>query len=107
MQATTRIVTLAAAAVQFPAAANTGLVYSVYVEPLRSNTHAAWIGTSVVTNDASGAGVIKQIAQPPAATIPVDSFDLTYSFGANSIDPTQFWGHGTTGEKLLVTYHQV
>lgn len=106
MTVTTRIVTLAAAAVQFPAASFGGMVSRVVVFPLRSNTHVSYVGISTVTNDASGVGVIKEIAQPPAATVPTDSFSHEDQDGANTIDPLQFYGHGTTGEKLIVSYYQ-
>ncbi len=106
MTVTTRIVTLAAAAVQFPAAAFGGLVSRVYVVPLRANTHISYVGISTVTNDASGVGVVRELAQPPAATVSTDSFDVADNGGLNTIDPTQYWGHGTTGEKLLVSYYQ-
>ena len=56
--------------------------------------------------DASGVGVIKELAQPPAATVGMDSYDNTVMSGENLIDPTQFWAHGTASEKLLVTYYQ-
>jgi hypothetical protein len=106
MTVTTRLVTFAASAVQFPAASFFGLVCRVLAEPLRSNTHVSYVGTSAVTNDASGTGVIKEIAQPPAATLPCDNFDHPDQDGYNTIDPTQLYGHGTSGEKLKVTYFQ-
>lgn len=106
MLITTRLVTLAAAAVQFPAPSGFSQVCRVFVEPLRSNTHVSYIGTSAVTNDASGTGVIKELAQPPAATVACDTFSEEDQSGDNTIDPTQFWGHGTNGEKLKVTYFQ-
>lgn len=106
MTVTTRIVTLAASAVQFPAAANTGLVARMLVMPLRTNAHVSYVGTSTVTNDASGVGVVKELGQPPAATVAVDSFDVQNQNAMNTIDPQQYFGHGTTGEKLLVSYFQ-
>ena len=106
MTVTTRILTFAAGAQQFPAPAVGAQVARVYAEPLRTNTHASFVGISTVTNDGSGTGVIKELAQPPAATVPLDSFDHYDMDGANTVDPTQFYGHGTTGEKLVVTYFQ-
>jgi hypothetical protein len=100
-----RIITLAASAVAFPAASN-GQVSKVHVVPLRSNTHVSYVGISTVTNDGSGTGVIKELAQPPAATVPTDVFLVEDQDGSNNLDPTQLYGHGTTGEKLLVTYFQ-
>jgi len=106
MTVTQRVVTFAGSAVQFPAPSGFYGVNRVYAVPLRSNTHISYVGTAAVTNDASGVGVIKELAQPPAATVGVDSFDETDMNGDNIIDPTQLYGHGTSGEKLLVTYWQ-
>jgi len=107
MGMTTRILTFGASAVQFPAPNDIPTVHTVLVEPLRSNTHACYIGTSQVTNDASGAGVMTQLAQPPAATLPVDRFSYQPSTDGNRVDPTDFWAHGTSGEKVLVSYLKV
>lgn len=97
---------------QFAAAANSQQVTRVLVRPLRSNTHVAYVGLSTVSNDGSGAGVIQELAAPPASTdpaaitVPTDAFDHADQSGDNTIDPTQFWADGTDGEKLLVTYFQ-
>jgi hypothetical protein len=106
MTVSQRILTFAAGAQQFPAPPTGVTVASIFAFPLRSNTHVSYVGISTVTNDASGTGVIKEIAQPPAATVGTDSFVKEDMEGANTIDPTQFYAHGTTGEKLLVTYFQ-
>jgi hypothetical protein len=104
MTITTHLVTLGSSAVEFPAASPG--VCRVLVEPLRSNTHVSYVGISTVTNDASGTGVIKELAQPPAATLPCDTFDLQNDVSEDTIDPSQLYGHGTSGEKLKVTYFQ-
>lgn len=105
MTITTHIVTLSSSAVQFPAAAPG--VCRVFVEPLRSNTHVSYIGISTVTADASGVGVIKELAAGTAtATVIVDNFDLQNDVSEDTIDPTQLYGHGTSGEKLKVSYYQ-
>lgn len=106
MTITTQLVTLAASAVQFPAAPSNGKCCRVYVEPLRTNLHASFVGTSAVTNNGSGTGVIKEMAQPGAATVIMDFFSQEDQESANTIDPTQFWGHGTAAEILKVTYFQ-
>lgn len=106
MTVTTQLVTFAASAQKFPAAPSNGLVNRIVAEPLRSNTHASFVGISTVTNDGSGTGVVKEIAQPPAATVPLDYFEHYDMDGRNTISPEQFYGHGTTGEKLKVTYFQ-
>ncbi len=59
-----------------------------------------------MTNDGSGVGVIKELATPPAATVPLDRYDFVDWNGSNAIDPTQYYIHGTTGEKLKATYYQ-
>ena len=104
MAMVTAVKTLGASAVQlFPGAPASG-VRKVRVEPLRSNTHVSYVGDSTVTNDASGTGVIQELAQPPAATVAADYFEDRASGGHNSVDATVYYGHGTTGEKLLCTY---
>jgi hypothetical protein len=105
MTITTHLVVLGASAVQFPAASPG--VCRVYVEPLRSNTHVSYVGISTVTNDASGTGVIRELAEPSAtATVICDYWDLENQESDDTIDPTQLWAHGTSGEKLKVTYFQ-
>jgi hypothetical protein len=105
MTITTHLVTLSSSAVQFPAASPG--VCRVYVEPLRSNTHVSYIGTSAVTNDGSGTGVIRELAEPSStATVINDYWDLENNESDDTIDPTQLYGHGTSGEKLKVTYFQ-
>lgn len=106
MTITTRIITFGASAQQFPALSPVEPICKVRVEPLRSNSHVSYVGTAAVTNDASGVGVISELAQPGAATVPVDRFELDDSGGDDTVDPTQVWGHGTSGEKLKVTYFQ-
>jgi hypothetical protein len=103
MTVTTAILTFAAGAQQFPAAPGIGLARFIYAQPLRSNTHPCYVGISTVTNDASGTGVIKELATPPAATVAVESFTLEDMAGDNRLDPTQFYAHGTSGEKIKVT----
>ena len=104
MIVTNAILTFAAGAQQFPAAAGaTGLVRYIYAEPLRSNTHPCSIGLATVTNDGSGVGVIAELATPPAATVPIETFQLEDMGGDNRLDPTQFWAQGFAGEKLKVT----
>jgi hypothetical protein len=107
MTVTQTVLTFAASAQQFPAAPGVGLVCRIYAEPLRTNAAPCWVGIATVTNDGSGTGVVKQIATPPAATLPVDFFEREDMGGDNRIDPTSFWAHGTTGQKLLVSYSQV
>jgi hypothetical protein len=102
----TQLVTLAGSAVALPAPADFMLVRRIYIEPLRSNTHPAYIGTSAVTNDASGTGVIKEMATPPAATVAKDSFTFEDPSGNNTMDPTKIYVHGTSSEKVCVTYWQ-
>src|SRR2546421_839405 len=106
MTITTRLITLAASAQQLPALSPVSLVQRILIEPLRTNTHAAYVGLSNVTNDGTGTGVIRELAQPPAATVILDSFEMADWYGVNTIDPTTIWVHGTTGEKLKASYYQ-
>jgi len=103
----TQILTFGASAVQFPVPNDIPTVHTVSAEPLRTNTHPCWIGTSAVTNDGSGTGVMTQLATPPAATVPVDRWSYQPSTDGNRVDPTGFWAHGTSGEKLIVSYLKV
>jgi hypothetical protein len=104
MTITTHLITFGAAPVQFPTDAP-GLA-RVFCEPLRSNTHISYVGVSTVTNTGTGVGVIKEIAAPPAATVPCDNYDLQNEASDDTIDPSQLWAHGAAGEKLKVSYYQ-
>ncbi len=117
----TQLVTIGASATALPAPAEFGLVRRIYIEPLRANTHPAYIGTSAVTNDGSGteARVVSlktlmvgatamptELATPPASTVGKDSFSFEDPSARNTMDPTKIYVHGTNGEKLQVTYTQ-
>jgi hypothetical protein len=108
MTITTQIITFTSSAVQFvgPTQGVQGRSRKVLAEPLRSNTHPCYVGTSAVTNDASGTGVIQELATPPAATIPCDRFVDEDQNGENRIEPGQYYAHGTSGEKLKVAIIQ-
>lgn len=106
MTATTRILTFAAGAQQCPAPSGFSLVARIFIEPLRSNSNPCYFGISTVTNDGSGTGVITEIAKPGVNTTNAGNYELSDYANANTIDPTQFYGHGTSGEKLKVTYFQ-
>jgi hypothetical protein len=107
MGMTTQLVTFGAAAIQLTPPAGLALVRRLMIEPLRSNTHGCVVGTSAVTNDASGVGVVSELAQPPAATVPVDKFVYQDDTGSNRIDPLDFYVHGTLNEKVKVSYWKV
>lgn len=81
-----------------------GTCCKLLVEQLRTNTHIASVGTSSVTSDGSGTGVIQELAQPGAATVILDRYELEDQENSNSIDPTQFYVKGTNNEKLKITY---
>ena len=108
MTITTQLLVFTTGAVQFtvPSSGVQGRCRKIIAEPLRSNTHPCYVGTSAVTNDASGTGVIQELATPPAATIPCDRFVDEDQNGTNRIDPATYYGHGTSGEKLKVTIIQ-
>ncbi len=102
MAMVTSVITFAAAAKQaFPGVTN---VRKVRISPLRSNLHVMYVGDSTVTNDGSGTGVIEELAQPPAATVPVDVFEDRASGGHNTVDAAGYYVHGTTGEKCKACY---
>lgn len=108
MAVTVTVITFGATAVQLSAPAGVpATVRRILIEPVRANTHACWVGTAAVTNDGSGTGVIQELAQPPAATIPLDRFDYIDHTGSNRLDPTDFWVHGTSGEKATVAYFKI
>ncbi len=106
MVVTTAILTFAAGAQQFPAAPGIGLVRRIYAQPLRSNTHPCSVGISTVTNDGSGTGVVQELATPPAATVPLDSFTMEDQDGSNRLDPRMLWAQGTLAEGLKISYVQ-
>lgn len=74
----------------------------IVIEPLRGNTHAAYVGLANVTNTGTGAA-IQELAVPPASTVPLDRFLDVASGSDHNIDPTVYYVHGTTGEKVKVT----
>lgn len=102
MAMVTEVVTFAAGAKQLFAGVTSAR--KVRVEPLRANTHVCYLGDSTVTNNGSGTGVIQELGQPPAATLPVDAFEDRAEGGHNTVDASAYWAHGTTGEHLLATY---
>lgn len=107
MGMTTQLVTFGASAIQLTAPGGLTTVRRIMIEPLRSNTHVCYVGTAAVTNDASGVGVVTELAQPPAATLPVDRFNYQDDTGGNRLDPLDFYVHGTSGEKAKVSYWKV
>ena len=107
MTVTQFVITFGASAVQFtapPSAGGAG-VAKVHAEPLRSNTHASYVGLSNVTNDGSGTGVLKQLAVPQA-NVALETFDIEHNESKNVLEAVRYYAHGTSGEKLVVSYHQ-
>ena len=105
----TALITFGASAVQLTDPTNgittlpkNAICRRVMVEPLRANTHPSYVGTSAVTNDASGTGVIQELATPPAATVALDRFE-DVARGDHNIDPGIYYVHGTTSEKCKAT----
>ena len=99
------VITFGASAKQLFAGLPAGAeVRKLRVEPLRGNSHVSYVGDSTVTNDGSGVGVIQELAQPPAATLPVDAYEDKAEGGRNTVDASILYGHGTSGEHLVVTY---
>jgi hypothetical protein len=106
MTITTYLLTFGATAVDFALPTPPLGLCRVFCEPLRSNTHVCYVGTSNVTNDGSGTGVIQELAAPPAATVPCDNFDLENDASEDTVIAPSLWAHGFTGEKLKVSYYQ-
>ena len=109
MTITTTLITLDGAPDQLAAPANAAGgagVARIDIEPLRTNAHIVSVGTSTVTADGSGTGVIRELAQPGAATVILDRYTLEDQMSQNRIDPTQLYVRGTNGEKVKVTYYQ-
>ena len=84
-----------------PSAVANAAARRVLIEPLRANTHAAWVGYSSLTN--VGANKIQELAQPPAATVPLDRFLDVAAGSDHNIDPTAYCVAGTSGEGVTVT----
>ena len=103
----TVLLTFGSTPVQFPAPTDSATVHAVLVEPLRSNAAVSYVGGANVTNDGSGTGVIRELAAGPAITLPLDQFSYQPSTDSNRVDPTIFYAHGTSGQKLKLTYLKV
>jgi hypothetical protein len=100
----TQVLTFAGAAVKVSLVGPLNVCARIYAEPLRTNTHAAFVGTSAVTNDGSGTGVVKELAAVgTTATTILDNFDHSDGNGQNRVDPSQWYFHGFAGEKIKVT----
>jgi hypothetical protein len=104
------IVTFGGSAIQITSVAqdNNGNAYPtgamarrVMVEPLRANTHAAYVGLSNVTNN--GTGIAIQELAVPASGSPLDRFLDTAAGSSHNIDPSIYYVHGFSGEKVKVT----
>ena len=76
------------------------LARRVMVEPLRGNGAAAYFGLSDVTNNGTGASIQELAA--PATGVPLDRFNDPVS-GMYLVDPSVFWVHGTSNQKVKVT----
>lgn len=105
MTITTTLITFDGNADQLPAPASPGYLFRVEIEPLRTNSHICSVGTSAVTIDGTGTGVIRELAQPGAATVILDRYVLDDQYG-HRIDPTQLYVRGTSAEKAKLTYYQ-
>jgi hypothetical protein len=73
----------------------------ILIEPLRANTHQAYVGLSNVTNN--GTGVAIQELSIPAAGVALDRFDLRSPGTYHNYDPSIFYVHGFTTEKVKIT----
>jgi hypothetical protein len=103
MQVYTQLLTFGASAVQLTG--TNPLACKIYAEPLLSNTHTSYVGTSTVTNDGSGTGVIQELPKGGQVSQQMPNHFCFGCGGLNKIDTTQFYFHGTAGEKMKVTYY--
>jgi hypothetical protein len=78
----------------------------LYIEPLTSNSHDAFVEIAGTGTGASGntQGVVKRLSKPPAANAGtvVDFWEVSTQ-GHNGIDALQFTCDGTSGEGVRVT----
>lgn len=106
MKLFTQVLTFGSTPVQIDATKTTPLCNTslncsfISATQLAANTHPAYIGTSFVTNDASGTGVLCQLPAPVAGVVSSWSLHLV----TNRIDLTQFFFHGYSGEKIVVGF---
>jgi hypothetical protein len=105
----TGVITFGSNAIQITDSANGGVTVPtrtffrrILIEPLRTNTHAAYVGLSNVTNDGSGTGVIQELAAP-ATGVALDRFLDMAAGSAHNIPPDIYYVHGFSGEKAKVS----
>ena len=104
MTITTVLITFATGVLQRFVTAHGTMVARLQAEPLNANTGRSYVGTSSLTKS-SGVGVIAELAAPNAVVTSLkDRFLIADEWSANTIDASDYWGDGTNGEKLLVTY---
>jgi len=75
--------------------------WRLFAQPMRANTHQCWIGHSDVTNNGTGPSISELLA--PQAAAPLDNFQLNTAGSDRNFDPSIFFVHGTSGEKIRVT----
>ena len=76
----------------------------IYIEPDPANTHVCYLGdVSLALGTSTVDHVIKRFAQPGAATVVLDSFDMDVKNGLNQLHAGQYVMDGTSGEKAKVT----
>lgn len=81
-----------------------GLRYRrLFIQQARSNKAACYVGLSNVTNDGSGIGVIKDLADAAggSATAAVAILDTFQDDG--NVEPSLIYVHGTSGDKVIVS----
>jgi hypothetical protein len=98
-------VQLSAASAQPAAAGPDGfpLCHRIYVEPLNANGHTAYVGVSTVAT--SGTGVISELVKPGQVSQASPTHWCCQAGSSdNTIDLTQYWFLGTSGDFLKVTW---
>lgn len=74
----------------------------IYVEPLAANTATCYVG---VDNSIPTSGVISELPKPAlTATSRPTFWELVDHGGLNSIDLSQFWFSGTSGDGVKVSF---
>lgn len=84
----------------WPTAGTNYGAYYWYIQPLRGNGAACWIGFSNVTNNGTGASMAELAA--PVSNVALDHFEW-HAESTRSEDPSILYVHGTSGQKVRIT----
>lgn len=85
------------------AAIGSGRATRILVQPVKSNTHVAYVGDKdLAIGTSTDAHVIYQLAKPTAADAVLDKFDWEVTEGLDLIPTEQLKFDGTSGEGVRV-----